>query len=204
VRDSRDAGPPVAGRERCATASPGGPLAKLAAVRTAFYACHVNAIAHRTIWVAAACVLALGGDASANERTSGRKGADAAGTPGGGAPKPEIAIQEDREANEVPPPAPSGDERRLIGDHIRDHSPEIEACYEKRAQERKGLHGKLVARFDIGPNGRVIGATADGIDDRQLTLCVVQVVRSWTFARPRSSVKLRVAYPWVFPPTSSR
>ena len=174
----------------------------MAALRAAFYAYGVNAIAHRTICFAAACALAW--NASANERTNGRKGADVAGTPGVGAPRPDIAIQEDREANEVPPPAPSGDERRLIGDHIRDHSREIAACYEKRAQERKGLHGKIIARFDIGPNGRVIGATADGIEDRELTLCVVQVVRSWTFARPRSSVKLRVAYPWVFPPTTSR
>ena len=117
---------------------------------------------------------------------------------------PSIAVEEDREANEAPPPAPSGDERRFIGDHIRDHAREIDACYEKRLQERKTLQGKLIARFDIGPNGRVIGATADGMGDRELALCVVKVVRGWEFERPRSSAKLRVAYPWVFTPTPSR
>lgn len=111
-------------------------------------------------------------------------------------------MEEDRGGHEVPPPAPSGEERRLIGDHIRGQTREIDACYQR--QERKAPRGKLVVRFDIGPNGRVIGATADGIDDRDLVLCVVNVVRSWTFARPRSSAKLRVAYPWIFPPVKAR
>jgi len=71
-------------------------------------------------------------------------------------------------------PAPSGEERRLIGDYIRNHTREIRDCYERRLQERKTLQGKLVARFDIGPSGRVIGATADGMGDRELALCVVR------------------------------
>ena len=166
----------------------------------------MNVIALRIASFSAACLIAVPALAGGSDAADGRKGADSGAMQGGGGARaaPSIAVEEDREGNEVPPPAPSGDERRLIGDHIRDHTREINSCYERRVQERKALHGKLVARFDIGPNGRVIGATADGMDDRELALCIVKVVRGWTFARPRSSVKLRVAYPWVFPPTTSQ
>jgi outer membrane biosynthesis protein TonB len=63
---------------------------------------------------------------------------------------------------------------------------------------------KLVARFDIGPNGKVIGATADGIADRELIACVVQVVRKWEFEKPASGGKLRIAYPFRFEPRPTR
>src|SRR6267143_1805243 len=104
-------------------------------------------------------------------------------------------------ADDAAPPAPSGDERRLIGDYIRNQTREIRDCYEKRLQERKTLQGKLLARFDIGPSGQVIGASAEGMGDRELSVCVVKVVRGWEFDKPQSGGKLRVGYPWVFTPT---
>jgi outer membrane biosynthesis protein TonB len=119
-------------------------------------------------------------------------------------PKAAIAIEEESAGDEAAPPAPAGDERRLIGEYIRNHTREIRDCYEKRLQERKTLQGKLVARFDIGPNGHVIGATADGMGDRELALCVVKAVRAWEFERPQSGGKLRVGYPWVFTPTPAQ
>lgn len=119
---------------------------------------------------------------------------------GGTTPKAAIKIEEDGSGDEAAPPAPAGEERRLIGEYIRNHTREIRDCYEKRLQERKTLQGKLVARFDIGSNGHVIGATADGLGDRELALCVVKVVRGWEFEKPQSGGKLRVGYPWVFTP----
>ncbi len=80
----------------------------------------------------------------------------------------------------------------------------IRECYEKRLLERPTLQGKLVARFDIGPNGKVIGATADGISDRELILCVLNVVRKFEFERPVSGGKLRIAYPFKFEPRPAR
>ena len=137
------------------------------------------------------------------------KAAQPAPPPGGGdgGAKPKAAsmtIEEETAGDEAAPPAPSGEERRLIGDYIRNHTREIRDCYEKRLQERKTLQGKLVARFDIGPSGRVIGATADGMGDRELALCVVKVVRGWEFEKPQSGGKLRVGYPWVFTPAPSQ
>jgi len=133
------------------------------------------------------------------------KAAQPAPPPGGGdgSAKPKsasMAIEEDP-GDDAVPPAPSGDERRLIGDYIRNHTREIRDCYEKRLQERKTLQGKLLARFDIGPSGQVIGASAEGMGDRELSVCVVKVVRGWEFDKPQSGGKLRVGYPWVFTPT---
>ena len=167
----------------------------------------MHALPLRSVWLILACLLASSVRAEEG-RTSAARKADAAAAQGGGdgAGRPDDAAMtvEEEQGSEVPPPAPTGDERRLIGDYIRNHTREIRDCYEKRLQERKTLQGKLIARFDIGPNGRVIGATADGMGDRELALCVVKVVRGWEFERPRSSAKLRVAYPWVFTPTPSR
>ena len=115
-----------------------------------------------------------------------------------------MVVESEDPAEEPPPPVPQGDERRAIGDYIRDNSAEIRECYARRLQERPTLMGKLVARFDIGPSGKVIGATADGMADKDLVLCVVTAVRKWEFEKPQSGGKLRVAYPFKFEPQPAR
>ena len=154
----------------------------------------------------AVCAAARGEDARA---APPEKTAQPPSPPGGGdgGAKPKafsMAVEEEQGADEAAPPAPAGEERRLIGDYIRNHTREIRECYEKRLRERKTLQGKLVARFDIGPSGQVIGATAEGMGDRELSLCVVKVVRGWEFEKPQSGGKLRVGYPWVFTPAPSQ
>ena len=115
-----------------------------------------------------------------------------------------MTVEAEETGDEPAPPVPVGDERRAIGDYIRDNSSDVRECYAKRLQERPTLQGKLVARFDIGPRGKVIGATADGIADRELIFCVVQAVRKWEFEKPASGGKLRVAYPFKFEPQPAR
>lgn len=120
------------------------------------------------------------------------------------AAKASMTVESEETAEEAAPPAPQGDERRAIGDFIRDNSGDVRECYARRLQERPTLQGKLVARFDIGPGGKVIGATADGIPDRELILCVVTVVRKWEFDKPQAGGKLRIAYPFKFEPQPAR
>lgn len=114
-----------------------------------------------------------------------------------------VVAQEEAAPGEAPP-VPQGDERRAIGDTIRDNSGTIRECYEKRLQERPTLQGKLVARFDIGPNGKVIGAVAEGMADRELVLCVLTAVRALEFDKPHSGGKLRIAYPFKFEPRPAK
>ncbi|MGZ6142402.1 MAG: AgmX/PglI C-terminal domain-containing protein [Myxococcales bacterium] len=138
------------------------------------------------------------------------KGPPPAPKPNGGGgdnarPKTASMVIEGEEPGEEPtPPVPQGEERKAIGDYIRDNSAEIRECYARRLQEKPTLQGKLVARLDIGPSGKVIGASADGINDRELVLCVVQAVRKWEFDKPQSGGKLRVAYPFKFEPQPAR
>ena len=119
-------------------------------------------------------------------------------------PKASMEIVFEATEDEPAPPIPQGDERKAIGDYIRDNSGDVRECYAKRLQERPTLQGKLVARFDIGPNGKVIGASADGIADKDLQVCVVNAVRRWEFEKPQSGGKLRVAYPFKYEPQPSR
>ena len=99
---------------------------------------------------------------------------------------------------------PQGDERRAIGEYIRDNSGPVRQCYEKRLQERPTLQGKLITRFDIGPSGHVIGAMGEGIADRELTVCVLTAVRRFEFDKPQSGGKLRVVYPFKFEPRPAK
>src|SRR5207253_4478437 len=88
--------------------------------------------------------------------------------PDGGQSKAKASLTiEGEDPADSMPPYPEGAEKIAIRDYILDHSAPIRECYEKRLVERPTLQGKLVARFDIGPSGAVIGATADGISDRE-------------------------------------
>jgi len=118
--------------------------------------------------------------------------------------KASLIVVAEEEAVEEAPPVPQGDERRAIGEAIRDNSGAIRTCYENRLQERPTLQGKLVARFDIGPSGKVIGAAAEGIADRELVVCVLTAVRKFEFDKPHSGGKLRVAYPFKFEPRPAK
>jgi outer membrane biosynthesis protein TonB len=131
--------------------------------------------------------------------------AAAATTPPAAAkPKGTLSVEADEPGDEAPTPLPQGDERKAIGDYIRDNSSEIKECYATRLRERPTLTGKVVTRFEIGPNGHVIGATADGIADKELLRCIVTAVRKFEFEKPASGGKLRVAFPFKFEPQPNR
>jgi hypothetical protein len=119
-------------------------------------------------------------------------------------PGPSLTVESEEPADAAPPPYPEGAEKLAIRDHIVDNSGPIRECYQKRLLERPTLQGKLVTRFDIGPDGKVIGASADGIADRELVVCVVTAVRKFEFERPHSGGKLRIAYPFKFEPRPTK
>lgn len=119
-------------------------------------------------------------------------------------PRASLTVESEEAGDTSPPPYPDAAEKLAIRDHIVDNSGPIRECYEKRLVDRPTLQGKLVARFDIGPSGKVIGASADGIADRELILCVVTAVRKFEFEKPRSGGKLRIAYPFKFEPRPAK
>jgi outer membrane biosynthesis protein TonB len=130
-----------------------------------------------------------------------------AGAGGDGGAKPKAAsmvIEEEVPRSETAPPAPVGEEKAAIGAQIKQNTDDVQRCYAQALERRPTLAGKLVVRFDIGSNGKVIGAAADGIEDRELVSCVVVAVRKWEFDKPQSGGKLRIAYPFKFEPQPSR
>ncbi len=126
------------------------------------------------------------------------------GTKAKAASAPAMVIEETDAKAEPPPPVPVGEERRAIGEYIHGHSDDVHDCYSQRLREMPALQGKLIARFQIGPSGRVIGAKAEGINDAPLAACVVAAVRKWEFEKPASGGKLSVAYPYIFKPIAAQ
>lgn len=156
-------------------------------------------------------VLALSAAAHAANTPPTAKPASAvpagAGGDGGARPKSASVVIEEIATDDTPPPPPVGEEKNAIGMYIRENTGErspLQECYGRALEKRPTLQGKLVVRFDIGPNGKIIGANADGIQDRDLILCVVQVVRKWEFQKPQAGGKLRVAYPFKFEAKTNR
>ena len=118
--------------------------------------------------------------------------------------KPSLTVESEEPADSTLPPYPDGAEKVAIREYIVENSGPIRECYEKRLAERPTLQGKLIARFDIGPSGRVIGASGDGISDRELIFCVLNAVRKFQFEKPISGGKLRIAYPFKFEPRPAK
>lgn len=102
--------------------------------------------------------------------------------------------------SEPAPPMPAGAEMRAIGERIREHQIAVQDCYEDRLSAIPGLKGRVIAVFDIGPDGKVIDAITEGIDDPPLLRCLQDEILRWHFAPPASGGKLRVAFPWTFRP----
>jgi outer membrane biosynthesis protein TonB len=126
---------------------------------------------------------------------------------GGDETKPKAAMMIEQDAPstaEGQPPVPVGEEKAAIGSYIRDQTTEVKRCYERRVEDKPTLAGKLYAIFYIGPNGRVIGATTQGLQDNELSACILKIVRKWEFEKPKSGGKLMVKYPFVFTPIASR
>jgi outer membrane biosynthesis protein TonB len=128
------------------------------------------------------------------------------GLPAGAAPvaRGGTILVEEASGSPEPPPPPAGEEKRFIGEYVAAHTDDVRDCYARRLLERPTLQGRLLVRFDIGPSGRVIGATAEGLGDSQLVLCVVAAVRRWEFERPRSGGKLRILFPFRLAPEAAK
>jgi len=103
---------------------------------------------------------------------------------------------------EVPAPTLGGDvcSRQAIDSVVRRRVGAIRACYEQRLQTNAALQGKVVTRWTIGADGRVVAADAiqDSLGDTAVTQCVLRVVRNMRFPEPEGQGLCVVQYPFVF------
>ena len=103
-------------------------------------------------------------------------------------PRPETAppkrgsmvVESEDAAEEPPPPVPQGDERRAIGDYIRDNSGPIRECYEKRLQESKQQLKELEAAVELIDKAK---------STRTLSASETALESEWEQTGPRSSFR---------------
>ena len=87
-------------------------------------------------------------------------------------------------------------DKAVIRRYLRRHLAQITYCYERELLGHPRLEGALQTRFTIGPDGRVLAATATGVDDK-VAACVAGVIQAIEFP-PVSDSTVVVNYPFTF------
>ncbi len=91
-------------------------------------------------------------------------------------------------------------DKNIIHRYLRRKLPRLEYCYEKQLLAEPGLEGTVVANFQIGPSGAVVGSAALGID-KKVSSCVADVIKSIRFPKPKGGGIVQVRYPIDFRPS---
>jgi len=86
--------------------------------------------------------------------------------------------------------------RRVIGRHRN----EVRYCYEKELLGDKDLHGKIVVRFLIAPNGRTLKPSVHQatLNSKEVQRCILQRIGRWVFPQPTNGGLVEVTYPFIF------
>lgn len=120
-------------------------------------------------------------------------------------PAPEIHIAPEY----VPPLASSAEEpdagppqllsREAVQQVIRQWYPEVRGCYEREVRNQPNLRGKVVVRFMIGEEGKVLTVDMDSseIDSPEVIDCVRKLFGLMEFPPPEKGMIL-ITYPFEF------
>ena len=101
-------------------------------------------------------------------------------------------------------PKSDGDlDKNIIRRYIRTKLPRIRHCYEKELQVKPELAGTVVTQFQISPLGVVQGASATGIGDAPVEVCVADAIKSIQFPKPHRGGFVNVRYPFTFQPAGT-
>ena len=83
---------------------------------------------------------------------------------------------------------------------IREHQPEVSACYEEGLSRDRNLRGQADVRFLVGPRGQVEDAEvfSSTLGDRTVEDCIIGAMRRWEFPRPRPRGRsVLLTYPYI-------
>lgn len=83
---------------------------------------------------------------------------------------------------------------------VRRNQAAVRYCYEVELQRAPGLEGRLTARFEILPTGRVASASiaSDTMGNNNVSSCIARQIRRWRFPQPEGGGSVSVSYPFVF------
>ncbi len=80
-------------------------------------------------------------------------------------------------------------------------SPQIQYCYVQALTRRPSIQGRLLVRFIIDTAGQVpVARIKQSLGDKILDSCILRIVRSARFPRPRGG-RIIVSYPFLFKPS---
>jgi len=91
-------------------------------------------------------------------------------------------------------------DKQIIRRVINKNRQGIKYCYDKELQKKKDLHGKIVVKFVIAPNGRVIKASIreSTMGSSKVEKCIVGRVKRFKFPAPKGGGIVEVSYPFIF------
>lgn len=90
--------------------------------------------------------------------------------------------------------------REEIARVVHQHSRAVSVCYEEAIDARPGAMGKVVADFDITPDGLVQSAKLTDVDPtlEAIRPCLVGEISKWRFAPSTARDVTNVRYPFMF------
>jgi hypothetical protein len=93
-----------------------------------------------------------------------------------------------------------GLDRDVIESIIRKRQDRIRLCYERQLNFFPKLKGKISVHFVIGKTGSVIssGISEDTLKNENVSKCITNEVKDWSFPVPEGGTIVNVDYPFVF------
>ena len=96
---------------------------------------------------------------------------------------------------------------RLIKSAIESKKDQFRLCYEKEINAQSpDLAGSVLTSFVIGPTGRVVqsGLVSSTLKNANTERCILKVIRTIQFPRPKGGGIVEVKYPFKFRPIGTR
>lgn len=111
-------------------------------------------------------------------------------------PRPSVTFEQE-EDDPVPTP---GCDRAAVAKAIKRNLTALQYCYEYETKKIQTLHGKVVVRFTVEPNGRAseVEIDEDSVGSPGLRRCIERTVRGWAF--PAAQASCEYSHPFVFTP----
>jgi hypothetical protein len=83
---------------------------------------------------------------------------------------------------------------------VRQHFKAVSSCYEEAIDARPGAMGKVMAEWDISPDGSVHDVRLTEIDPslEAIRLCLTGEISKWKFATSTAKDVTAVKYPFMF------
>jgi hypothetical protein len=91
-------------------------------------------------------------------------------------------------------------DKNIIRRYIRRKLPDLEDCYVQRLLAEPALQGTVTTEFTINADGTTSAASASGLHP-DVERCVVKVLESIVYPKPKGGGTVKVSYPFSFTPT---